>query len=413
MTCYSNSTYLCPPVWNGCGVYGRYDCSALQSDPDIAGLGVIISFIASTGLTLFAALICLLLQYHNQPGTHSNYIDNFIISKIRDRPGYPQRYKLFNFWIHVLETLLLGLSDTSMITGLTILTTGFIKVVESRISVYHFTVVTDLAWMSANTQLIALVALRRQLREEENWYRIPSVTIYDHQRLRLQRRMAKFLKDWRVGCMLALAVLLYLACLVQGHQYWGDSFQCPIECVIKDLPNKIGGEPARWMVANAILMPITYATTMVPIFQKSSMLPEIFRTRLARNIRKDSTLFRVFGWIYFIFCSMPVEMTAQTVWFCIGTWWTFKDVRLGQSLMSENKELDWGFGQIVPILLLMLPIMGAVQAWYDQVKDRGAVQEWSDLIKHQILSKNANSSSAEMRTAPGRLESPEEPSSLI
>ncbi|KIM26617.1 hypothetical protein M408DRAFT_182281 [Serendipita vermifera MAFF 305830] len=89
MACYPNSTHSCPHVWSGCSDYGKYDCPALESDPDIAGLGVIISFTASAALALLSSLTCLLMQYHNRLDDAHNYIDNFIISKIL--AGYSER----------------------------------------------------------------------------------------------------------------------------------------------------------------------------------------------------------------------------------------------------------------------------------------------------------------------------------
>lgn len=195
-----------------------------------------------------------------------------------------------------------------MVTGLTVLITGFIQIRNSKISVYHFTVVIDLAWMSSNAHLLALVSLRKYLRGEEEGHKRRLFNTPDHQRLGHRRRMAKLLKIWRLACMLFLFCFLFSACAVQGHQYWWDSFNCPTECVIKDLHGNIGGEPGRWMIANLILLPIAYAAAIIPIFQSSLQLWIGFRKQLVRNMRKDSVPFRILRMLYFLLFSHAFEM---------------------------------------------------------------------------------------------------------
>ena len=59
-----------------------------------------------------------------------------------------------DFWVSVIEKVVLGLSDQQLLTGLAVLVAGFWT--HCSISVYHFAVVNDLAWFSANTHLTTL-----------------------------------------------------------------------------------------------------------------------------------------------------------------------------------------------------------------------------------------------------------------
>ena len=83
------------------------------------------------------------------------------------------------FWSKVMERLVLGFSDQQLVTGTAMLLVAFIRVPLShgRISVYHFTIITDLAWYSANTHVLTLFVLKE-------YFRAP-----DHKALRFWRML--------------------------------------------------------------------------------------------------------------------------------------------------------------------------------------------------------------------------------
>lgn len=85
-------------------------------------------------------------------------------------------------------------SDQQIVTGIAILIAGFAK--RGSITVYHWQIVTYLAWMSSGTHLITLSFLRVYLRE--------------YPKLRI----------WRLCGMLILFVMLFIAIVPTGGNNW-------------------------------------------------------------------------------------------------------------------------------------------------------------------------------------------------
>ena len=84
-----------------------------------------------------------------------------------------------------LERFILALSDQQLVTGLAILIAGFVS--PCSMSIYHFKIIAALAWFSSTTHLSTLAVLR--------------VYLIDHSRLR----------DWRVVAMLVVLGLLVIS----------------------------------------------------------------------------------------------------------------------------------------------------------------------------------------------------------
>ncbi|ERF73172.1 hypothetical protein EPUS_03013 [Endocarpon pusillum Z07020] len=119
-----------------------YDTSIYNSstkigpDADIAGVGVISAFVAAAGLAMIAAFVY------------------SILDNIHPRP---------NRWCEIIEQLIYGLSDQQLVTGLAVLTAGFVR--WNTVLTYHLEIVTDLGFISSNTHLATLAALGKPLRE--------------------------------------------------------------------------------------------------------------------------------------------------------------------------------------------------------------------------------------------------------
>jgi len=57
----------------------------------------------------------------------------------------------------------LAFSDQQLVVGLAMPITSIYMFVHTTISVYHFSIVMDLAWLSSNTHLLSLLILRDYL----------------------------------------------------------------------------------------------------------------------------------------------------------------------------------------------------------------------------------------------------------
>ena len=93
---------------------------------------------------------------------------------------------------------MLTMSDFQLITGLSILISGFTQL-DTGISAYHWQRLVQLAWFSSITHLCTLTALRSYFRHHIIGY------------------------FWRLPGMVILILMLIVALIPTGHYVWGSS----------------------------------------------------------------------------------------------------------------------------------------------------------------------------------------------
>ena len=196
-----------------------------KADPDIAGVGVISAFIVAAGLAVVISYIYVLINE---------------IPHIRERVDSKR-------WSKVLERFILSLSDQQLVTGLAVLIAGFAR--WNEISIYHWEIITDLAFTSSNTHIATLVVLRRHFRERKNWW----------------PRML------RVTFMVILAILLFVANVYTGYIQWNNYTAWPMSCVALALHcnrhRGFGGEPLRLMIVWSIYLIYDYPIAILGLFE--------------------------------------------------------------------------------------------------------------------------------------------------
>ena len=101
-----------------------------------------------------------------------------------------------------LEKFILALSDQQLVTGLAVLIAGFVS--PCSMSMYHFNIVAALGWFSSTTHLSTLAVLRFYLIEHPT------------------------LRNWRVVAMLLVLTLLIIAQVVTGASTLDNSL--PVRC---------------------------------------------------------------------------------------------------------------------------------------------------------------------------------------
>lgn len=210
--CYDNSVYN--------------DTTPIAADPDIAGIGVISAFVISAGLAIIISFLHILLQADTT-------FDKYIKNKTK--------------WLKVCETLILTLSDQQLVTGLAILIAAFVR--WNEITVYHWEIVTDLAFVASNTHLCTLAILRHPFRQHEwRWARL-----------------------WRVTTMVIFAILLFVANIYTGYRYWDDFTAWPMRCVAQDLKRGsqryFRGSQASLAIVWALFLVSNYFTAILGLFE--------------------------------------------------------------------------------------------------------------------------------------------------
>ena len=224
---------------------------------------------------------------------------------------------------------------------------------------YHFALVNDLAWFSANVHLITLSVLRGYLFEKH-----------------VQR-------DWRVALMVTMALLLAASTVMEGHYLWYDGWPYDAQCLFDELLGNVHGTPKYWMIVNLILIFVGYPLNIVPLYHRPTefvkywlktkptaamdkaieqlidmhrISPPSFIGIIKRLMCKLLILvIRVVTWTHFalltLIGSRVIDFTQDTFWFAYSLWGILEDRKIPSSDMIGD-ENAMTFGQIMPILLL-------------------------------------------------------------
>ena len=289
----------------------------------------------------------------------ANSIDSFVFKSTQRLVKWRVSEENREFWVEVIEKIILNISDQQLLTGTAVLIASFWT--HCSISVYHFALASDLAWFSANAHLITLPLLARFL----------------------ERRPV--LRNWRVIMIACLAVMLATSSVMQGHRDWYDSWAYNAQCLFDDLLGNIGGEPAFWMGLNLFFIGYGYPLSIIMLYKKPRTAlahwlyekPEVFsrhwitqlKSERAQNLcsgptnaqMKCAILSIPLGILLAIrilhraladiITSRVMALGADILWFAYGLYGLIEDRSLPPSEM-EGTENEMSFGQITPILLL-------------------------------------------------------------
>lgn len=259
-----------------------------------------------------------------------------------------------------MERFVLGFSDQQLVTGLAILLVAFTRIpsTNGHISYYHFKLVTDLAWFASNTHQTTLLVLRKYLRA--------------HLALSLPRAIGMLV----MGCCLLSATFI-----VAGDDK--GVLSCPVECVLSDTKrSKFRGGA---LLSSFLLLFWGYSVALIPLFEWSwsfwllveKSISGVYRRlsprpRLPFHLLSSSAkLWRaiyISGGLYGQLVGVMLTPIACAVfnvfYFGVGLFSLILDRSQGQALMKGQNEDQFDFGQLVPLLLMALPFLSAIEAYY-------------------------------------------------
>ncbi|KAL8940722.1 MAG: hypothetical protein Q9216_002673 [Gyalolechia sp. 2 TL-2023] len=325
------------------------------ADPDIAGIGIVFAFIATSFVTIVVAHISLFLRMIRRCG--NNAIDRWISTKLQRVRFLQVSEERTALWQPILERLVMALSDQQLLVGISILLAGFAT--HLSISAYHFSIAYDLAWFSSNTHLASLGVLQAYLTQR------PS------------------LRTWRVCLMLIIFVGLIVATVLQGHQLWYSHGNFPAHCLFNDLQGNITSPTTKWIAVNIALLLYGYVFALAGLYRaaKLSVLPQGKPGDAMRDIRPDfkrnkfSGLFSCGLKAFFVLVSLgPTEfalialrklytatctcLSSSVAFLCFNVFWFTYGLR---NIIIHRKDAEkwidgdenaWTFGQITAVLLL-------------------------------------------------------------
>ncbi|SPO02569.1 uncharacterized protein DNG_05242 [Cephalotrichum gorgonifer] len=411
----------------GIGTPGALNCSLpigeLNASGDIVGPGALAAFLTSSVITILAVLVAYLTNSLDEE--RMNVLDRRIVgafitfwkrrplktwtwtgtapprtlSELDHEHARRARQEAFTRFI-------LALSDQQLVTGLAILIGGVAG--QNRLSIYEFSVVLSLAWFSSTTHLATLDALREYLKENRR------------------------IRDVRVGAMLATLVLLVYTFGVTVAAIPLDN-RLPVQCVFAERggppPDGQGegdGAPAigiSGLSVAAFLLALllvlwAYASRVwklyfedgevqvwcLSVFGRTAPAKERdstpSRLRAIREYAADKQVEKLLairssrGYLPRTFHALEY-LTAGSVLDTIpGIAFSFSYgvAQLALYRWSSAPELtpessDMGFGQILPVFLLVLPFLAAGEAHYDYKSARSSTQP-TVLLRTPLMSES-------------------------
>ncbi|KAF2869522.1 hypothetical protein BDV95DRAFT_443207, partial [Massariosphaeria phaeospora] len=302
------------------------------ANPDIAGIGVIVGFLSTTCIAILIAFSVLFLDRYEK--TINLFRKVFTKNKteyVHDLQGPYWRSPVF--WSHVLSKNLIAFSDTQLVTGLAVQFTALLQ--HCELSIYHFRVITELAFMTTITHLLAVITLRDYF-VKNRWINLP-----------------------RIIFMLAnLGMLGYTSFVSYSYDIAGLDVSSSLACFFQGerppLKAAFGGKWAALLIG-AIG---GHATVIAAMY----ILPE-------EKLEDGQWTYKWLGAILRTWLIAP----AYTIYGVIIAGQTLTETQaLGNSSVNiTGSETAWGFGQFLPILLLALPIFAGWETfWEEKDEDR-------------------------------------------
>ncbi|KAF1998801.1 hypothetical protein P154DRAFT_438573 [Amniculicola lignicola CBS 123094] len=390
-------------------ISGISNAPPLLPNPELSGIGVILGFSITAYLTLALLIFHYITVYNpdrsNRRGKrYINAVDRDVLALVRRYIAWTPSRR----FEYAMEKSILILSDAQLVTGLAILISGYSQL-KCGISAYHWAIMVYVAWFSSFTFLSAMTFL-------EGYFQTNNT-----------------LRIIRIFFMFVLASLMIVALLPTGSHNWldladeGGGFYpaLPTACYFKQL--RLGtfshGGPKIWsMVVSILVVGVSYIHSGIRLFDPTAEFSRrYFRAWPGKHIKRflhhlerksrphgtRATLWNVsFLAVYVVFViarasyDICESMLTEILWLSFAiAWGTIKlydtrnsaalDPSVGEKVLEEN---FWSFGQTLPLVLILLPLLSMAQAYLDndakaaEAAHRAAQAGKDEKEKHQTSS---------------------------
>ncbi|KAF1954524.1 hypothetical protein CC80DRAFT_536706 [Byssothecium circinans] len=354
------------------------NCTAqhvLKANPDVSGKGVLIAFVATAYLILFFCASSYLLCDSVAIPTR---IDKMFLDSLwrpaNGRGGSVTHSRHPSLTEKSLNEIVLAFSDQQIVTGIAILISGFVQI-EKGLSTHHWANIVNLAWFSSVSHLTTLTMLRKYLQKKKRLWRLIGMALMLVMLACGMGSLGYYYKaahpawclfrpnDWKkelmtppyynsiyVGCALTVIGLGYVARVILLYPSTSDSIKKKLE------KYRIGID--GYLVSQ--------------------------HARIPKSARPIPVLWRIYYKIccsFYVLAVLAIDLYSSMLWeitwlgFTLvwGTVRLFRERNFIQQTNDTNVGWDeniWGFGQVLPIVLLALPFASAYEAmnadFYDE-----------------------------------------------
>lgn len=334
-------------------------------------------------MTLFIVILYYAIGY--VPQDFSNKLDKVLINAIWSKFSFRPSAK----WEPMLRHAVLSYSDQQIMTGIAILVSGYAQL-KCGLPSHYWQIIVYLAWFSSLTHLTTLTFLRQFFRTN---------------------RTARV---GRVTLMSLMLVGLTIALIPTGYVDWSVS-NGSINSTICFFRKSESKTRQRFQITNyqslaallsIVVLLVSYITRLFKISKRATSLTESYlRTRVSiclktsisnavKSAEKTGTgrwwrakalaleiiyvLLKAFYDVYQSLlwevsnnrrkreCSLWTDWCGQILWLALALiWGTSRLVQTRIHEASYHSEMNvWSFGQILPVILLILPLLSIGQNYF-------------------------------------------------
>ncbi|KAJ4123024.1 hypothetical protein NW768_010016 [Fusarium equiseti] len=345
-----------------------------DADPDVAGIGVIVSFFIGAWLSFAIAILAYFLLSERED---DDYMFRRADVELRAMAkSLFQNTPFTNAILHIrsrvsrnmMKKVCIMFCDQQLITGAAILIMGYSK--HCDITQYHFYVAANLS-MACFATFQALLPFARSELED------------------------KLKKGWRMAWISVIfACILILNFVIYNDNFLAqDHFGLSMHCVWEKLPGHFTRQLMPYVVIGTLFDVWTFASILLCLYpsilemqpvaylvgklNSVMILPTWFYLQIKERNASSKPAFlwllleALVGPIFIIFFTIRELLDSQsmsltrTFFYLIQStnavaWARMKAQKNGR----EGSEDTWGFGQILPMLLLALPILSLIETLF-------------------------------------------------
>ena len=342
---------------------------------------IVIAFVSTPVITLIALIAAYFSD--SMPEHLLNEVDYHVVQRtrrlLRQGPILDEESELERIAregrVKAYRAFVLALSDQQLVTGLATLIAGFYR--HCTLTTYSFTIVGACAWLSATTHLSSVLFL------EDHYRKFPRI------------------RDLRVIFMTCSIVLLLVTMTIQLSTAWYEGrdrlFQCSLQhFTLKGLFSSTLGALNELLAIYFIIS--AFVSSLIKLYTKDDddtdcgdwwtrkvakryevNLDEIgnYQGRFEKAVKKVMTSkmspFRKrleLEWctIWFLFFKSQESALSNVMEILFGNVYGIANLMESRSYGSfwslSGNANEMGFGQMVPLLLFLLPVIAAGQSYF-------------------------------------------------